>query len=337
MPAPTSTRPSHSASRRDETLTVAVTGAGGTVGPALLDRLGDSRWIGRIVLLGRHQTPPMADQAKAEFRRVDVRDGQAVERAVAGAGLGIGERDLFATNVEGTRNVARAAAAAGARRFVYTSSAAVYGGRATQTELLREDAPWHASARLFYARHKAQAEVVVREVLHGTGTELYLFRPCAIVGPHAAGALAHRVAPGVTGGVRQLARLGARAGLRPALPPPPVPLQFVHEDDVAQAVALAVEGRGVPGAYNLAGEGALSGAETLRGLGLHALPVPGPLLGGALRAIRLVPPVLPGLAWPELLNGSLLIDSGRARERLGWKPRWSSAEALEATRAAVGW
>jgi UDP-glucose 4-epimerase len=348
MPRPTRTPARRSTTSRKATLTVAVTGAGGTLGPPLLDRLAGSPTISRIVLLGRHRTAEMARHPDVEFHHVDVRDAATVERTIARAdvvvhmafslyGLGMGERELFATNVEGTLNVARAAARAGARRFVYTSSAAVYGGRSVGHRPLREDDPWHASARLFYARHKAQAEVVVGQALAESGTEPYVMRPCAIVGPHAAGALGHRVPSGLAGSVRRLARLGARAGLRPALPPPPVPLQFVHEDDVAQALTLAVEGRGEAGVYNLAGDGALSGPDTLRLLGFRALPLPRPLVGGALRTLRLMPPVLPGLAWPELLDGSLVIDTDRARRRLGWKPRWSSADALRATRAALGW
>jgi nucleoside-diphosphate-sugar epimerase len=330
------------------TLTVAVTGAGGTLGPPLLERLDASPRVSRIVLLGRHRTAEMDRRRKAEFCHADVRDAPAVERAVAGAdvvvhmafslyGLGMNERELFATNVEGTLNVARAAVRTGAHRLVYTSSAAVYGGRPAGHRPLSEDDRWRTSARLFYARHKAQAEVVVDEALTRTSTELYVFRPCAIIGPHAAGALGHRVPAGLAEGARQLARMSARAGLRPALPPPPVPLQFVHEDDVAQALALAVEGRGEPGAYNLAGDGTLTGPETLRRLGLRALPVPSSLAGRALRALRLIPPVPPGLAWPELLNGSLVIDTERAKRRLGWQPRFSSADALGATRAVLGW
>src|SRR5206468_9544367 len=133
------------------------------------------------------------------------------------------------------------------------------------------------------------------------------------------------------------ARLGARLGLRPVLAPPPVPLQYVHEDDVAQAIELAVVGQGAPGVYNLAGEGALGGAESLRLLGLHTLPVPSGLVGASLRAIRLVPQVIPALGWPELVSGSLLIDTAKAREELGWRPRWSSADALRATREGLGY
>jgi nucleoside-diphosphate-sugar epimerase len=320
---------------------VAVTGAGGTIGPSLLPRLSKSGRVGEIRLLGRHPRPEMEGY---EFQQVDVRDQPAVERAIAGVdvvvhmafalyGLRLGERELFATNVQGTANVARAAVRAGARRFVYTSSAAVYGTRTDQAEPLREDEPLHANNRLFYARHKAQAEVMVAQALADSDAELYMFRPCAIVGPHASGAASGHIPSLLKGG----ARAGARLGLRPVLMPPPVPLQYVHEDDVAQAIELAVVGEGTPSVYNLAGEGALSGSESLRLLGLRALPVPGALVGASLRAIRLVPQLIPALGWPELVSGSLLIDATKARTELGWRPRWSSADALRATREGLGY
>lgn len=319
---------------------MAVTGASGTIGPSLLARLSDSERVGRVVVLGRRRTD---DMRGVEFRDVDVRDADAVQQGVAGAdvvvhlafalyGLHLGERELFATNVQGTANVVRAASQAGARRFVYTSSASVYGTR-SDPEPLREDEPLHANSRLFYARHKAQAELTVRDALAGSETELYMFRPCAIVGPHATGAAGGRIpAP-----LREAVRWSARVGLRPLLPPAPVPLQYVHEDDVAQAIELAVEGRGRPGVYNLAGEGTLSAAESLRVLGLGPLPVPGSVVGASLRALRYVPPIVPALGWPELVTGSLLVDTTKAHEELGWRPRWTSEEALRATREGLGY
>jgi nucleoside-diphosphate-sugar epimerase len=160
-----------------------------------------------------------------------------------------------------------------------------------------------------------------------------MFRPCAVVGPHALGAAGARL----PGPVKEAARLVARAGLRPLLVAPAVPLQYVHEDDVAQAIELAVEGRGSPGVYNLAGDGELGAAESLRLLGLRRLPVPGALVGASLRALRLLPPLVPAVGWPELVAGSLLVDSAKACRELGWRPRWTSAEALEATRRGLGY
>jgi nucleoside-diphosphate-sugar epimerase len=283
-----------------------------------------------------------------EFREVDIRDVAAVQSAVTGAdvvvhmayalyGVTPGESDLFETNVEGTLNVARAAATAGAKRFVYTSSGVVYGFRPDNPQPLTEEDAMRASARHFYSRHKAQAELLVREALEGSGTDSYIFRPCAVVGPHAAGG-AFSALPGslVRAGMATLRSL-ARAGLRPAVPAPPVPLQFVHEDDVAQAVEQAALGNGPAGVYNLAGDGAVDGDDALHLIGLRVLPLPRAVVRGALRLLSNVPPLVPALAWQEAATEPLMMDTTKAREQLGWAPRWTSRAALEATRAQLGW
>jgi nucleoside-diphosphate-sugar epimerase len=329
-------------------LTVAVTGATGTLGPALLARLAADRRVERIVVLGRRRPATLPAGAATELHTVDVRDGTAVERAVDGVdvvvhaayalyGVASREADLFATNVEGTLNVARAAAAAGATRFVYTSSSAVYGFHADNPWPVDEDCPIRASGHHFYGRHKAQTELLVRDALADGRTSAYVVRPCAIVGPHAAGGA---LSP-VPGAAVRLARAGivaaARAGLRPLAPAPPVPLQFVHEDDVAQALVRAAVGQGSPGTYNLAGEGVVDGSDVLRLLGVRELHMPRAAVHAAFRAAAAVPPLLPALGWSELGTQPLILSTEKARSKLGWRPRYASGEALADTRRALGW
>jgi nucleoside-diphosphate-sugar epimerase len=329
------------------TLSVALTGASGTLGPSLLGRLDATHAVGRVVVIGRRQTDSIQRSAKAEFVRADVRDRAAVRSALAGAdvivhaafalyGVSLGEAALFETNVRGTLHVAEAAAE-GARRLVLLSSAAVYGRGGTPEHALREDAPLAPPARLFYARHKAQSELVAAQALRGTATQAYVLRPCGIVGPHAAGVVAHRAPGRLAARLRTAAAGAARVGVRPLIPAPAVPLQFVHEDDVAQAVVRAVEGTGPAGTYNLAGEGWLDGPETLRTLGLRRLPLPPAGARAALAVLGGVPPLVPAIGWSELVREPVILDTSRARSELGWRPRFSSRAALAATRAALGW
>src|SRR6266545_3679635 len=44
---------------------------------------------------------------------------------------------------------------------------------------------------------------------------------------------------------------GVIFALAPLVPDPGIPLQLIHHDDVAAAIALAAHGAGKPGAYNL--------------------------------------------------------------------------------------
>ena len=125
--------------------------------------------IGRIVGIARRPFDPREHGwTKMAYRRGDVRDPAALEEAFAGADVvvhlafmitGTASRDTIrAINVEGTLNTFRAAAAAGARRFVYASSVAAYGFHRDNPVPLTEDWPARPAARLFYAQEKAEVE-----------------------------------------------------------------------------------------------------------------------------------------------------------------------------------
>jgi nucleoside-diphosphate-sugar epimerase len=348
MSTRTTRRPRGGERRSRAALTVAVTGASGTLGPPLLRRLAAEDEVRRLVVLGRRQPELPGTGADVELRTVDVRDRAAVGRAIEGCdvvihaayalyGIASREADLFSTNVEGTLNVARAARVAGAKRFVYTSSSAVYGFHGDNPQPIDESAPIRASSRHFYSRQKAQAELLVREELEGSGTEAYLFRPCGIVGPHAVGGALAIVPDRVASAARSALGAIGRAGLRPLVPPPPVPFQFVHEDDVAQALVQAALGRGPAGVYNLAGEGVLDGPEAVRAMGMLPLPLPRGLTGAAVRAAASLPPLLPAFGWFEAGTAPMILDVSRARSKLGWSPGYTSKQALVDTRLALGW
>lgn len=83
------------------------------------------------------------------------------------------------TNVDGTRAVLAAAQTAGVRRFVYTSSAAVYG---RQEGMLRETTPrLGAQSWINYERTKAMAEDAV--IAAGGAIESVILNPAHILGP----------------------------------------------------------------------------------------------------------------------------------------------------------
>ena len=173
-----------------------------------------------------------------------------------------GREETRRVNLEGSRNVFEVAIAAGVQRLVYASSVAAYGFHPDNPQPLTEDVPVRGSESFYYSAQKAELEARWTRLLAGSGVDAYVFRPCIVAGPRAT-MLIEKVVEG--------ARLGdplpaLRRGLgrlplpRPVLPDPGAPLQLVHHDDVARALAAAIAGRGEPGAYNLAGEGELASA-----------------------------------------------------------------------------
>jgi nucleoside-diphosphate-sugar epimerase len=82
--------------------------------------------------------------------------------------------------------VAKAALAAGVRRFVYVSTAKVFGEETTDRAFHEGDAPAPMDA---YARSKLMAETEVIRLALETGTEVVIVRPPLVYGPNARGNL----------------------------------------------------------------------------------------------------------------------------------------------------
>lgn len=322
-------------------LVVAVTGPTGTFGHGLIPQLQADDRVAKVVGVARRPFDPAGEGwTKMEYRQGDVRDAGALTDAFAGADVVVhlafvvvgGNRERTrAVNVEGTLNAFRAAAAAGAERFVYASSVAAYGFHPDNPVGMREDWPTRPADRLFYAQEKAELEHLLQEEAAAhPGTDLYLLRPPVVLGPHAVGAKAQLPAP-----VRGLARRLLAAAVRTRVPLPVVlpdlELQLVHEEDVGLALLLCVLGAGPPGAYNIAADDVVGLHDVARELGLLPVGVPArPARSGARMLARL--PGLPSSAgWVEAVSHPALMDTSRARTELGWEPQWSAIEALRDT------
>jgi nucleoside-diphosphate-sugar epimerase len=334
-------RPVHT----ESDLVVAITGPTGTFGFGLVPLLQEDPRVAHIVGIARRQFDPVDHGwTKMAYRRGDVRDPASLERAFRGADVvvhlaflitGTASRaTIRAVNVEGTLNTVRAAAVAGSRRFVFASSVAAYGFHADNPVGMTEEWPVRPAARLFYAQEKAELEGLLgREVARHADLDLYMLRPSIVLGPHAVGGKDLRLGPLAPLVTRLAGRLGALRVPLPA-PVPRLPVQFVHEDDVGQALSLCVMGAGPPGAYNVAGDGVLSGTDVARELGLAPLPVPGRLVRGPARAVAAlgaVPLVPPATAWAEVLSHPAIMDTTKAKRELGWSPRYTGLEALRDT------
>src|ERR671930_1469231 len=176
-------------------LTVAVTGPTGDLGIAIVSALERARRVKAIRGMARRPFDPgELGWKKTEYRRGDVTDTKSVKDLVKGSDvvihlafaiLSAGEatRDL---NVEGSRNVFKAAADAGVERILYASSVAAYGFHDDNPDWLTEDIPARGSPEHHYSHQKAEVEKVLAEVLlRRRKTVAYAFRPCIVAGPRA--------------------------------------------------------------------------------------------------------------------------------------------------------
>jgi len=323
-------------------LSVAVTGPTGEIGISAVEALEREPAVARVIGMARRPFDPAAHGwTKTEYRQGDILDRAAVDALVADADVVVhlaylimGSREQSRrTNLDGTRNVFQASVAAdGPRRLVYTSSVAAYGYHADNPVPLSEDVPTRGSKEHYYSQQKAECEAMLRETTSGSDLEVYVLRPCIVAGPKAT-ALAdsmpwRQLSERLPAMLRGAA--GVIQGILPLMPDPGVALQLVHHDDVAAAIALAAVGAGEPGAYNLAADGEVTLRDVAKATGTRAVRVPQALAAGASALLARLPMVPAAAEWIHIARSSVVMDTSRAKNVLGWQPAYTSRETLAA-------
>jgi nucleoside-diphosphate-sugar epimerase len=341
-PQPRGARPAGSGAG----LTVAVTGPTGEIGKPFIRALERSRDVTRILGMARRPFDPASlGWAKTEYRQGDVLDSDAVAALVAEADVVVHlafivlhasdrTRDI---NLQGSRNVFQAAVAAKkVKRLVYTSSVAAYGFHEDNELPLTEDTPTRGTSDFPYSAQKSELERALAEATAGTTLDVYVFRPCIVAGPDArmlVDAIPYVQLSGkLPGVVRRL--FDQVPVLKPVIPDPGVPFQLVHHDDVASALRSAVEGKGEPGVFNLAGEGELTFKDLADALGWYSVPVPELAVDATAEIVTRLPFVPAEAKWIEAGRVPVVMSTDRARKVLKWKPEHSSRATLEQTVAA---
>jgi UDP-glucose 4-epimerase len=323
-------------------LKVAVTGPTGEIGKPLMAELEQRDAVGSVVGMARRAFDPSVEGwEKVEYRRGDILDRGSLAALFDGADVAVhlafaifGDREeARKINLEGTRNAFETAIKAGVKRLVYASSVAAYGFHPENPQPLTEEVPAWGSDSFYYSAQKAELEDLLDELLPGSGVEAYVFRPCIVAGPRATMLIEQTVdavrafdpLPQVRRGVERLPLVG------PVLPDPGVPVQLVHHDDVARAMAAAICGDGPPGVYNLAGEGEIRIRDLARALGWRWVPVPRPAVGIGTALARRLSFASPKLEWAIAAGTPVLMDTAKARRELGWQPRHDADETLRET------
>ena len=233
---------------------ILVTGASGFVGSAVARKLVEAGFSVRALVRG---TSPRAHLVGLglEFFEGDLRDRKSVERAIAGMRYAFhvaadyrlwarDPREIFAANVEGTRNLMEEAMRAGVERVVYTSSVATIalrsdGMAADETTPLREDQGIGA-----YKRSKIAAERLVEAMVAERGLAAVIVNPSTPIGPR-------DVRPTPTGRII----IEAAKGRIPAFIN--TGLNLVHVDDVASGHLAALHYGKIGERYILGGQDVL--------------------------------------------------------------------------------
>lgn len=308
---------------------VLLTGATGFVGRAVLERMSA---LTNLVLVAAVRKPVSefaggATNIQVADLEADTDWHQALE--AAGAVIHCAARvhvmndrsadplaEFRRVNVEGTLNLARQAAAAGVKRFIFLSSIKVNGeGTAPGTSYKADNVPAPVDP---YGISKLEAELGLRALAAETGMDVVIIRPVLVYGP------------GVKANFLSMMRWLNKG----------VPLPFgaiynkrslVALDNLVDLVVTCIDHPAAANQTFLVSDGEdLSTSELLRRMGValgkpaRLLPVPSGLLEQGAR-------LLGKQALAQRLCGSLQVDISKTRELLGWTPPVSVDEALDKT------
>src|SRR3954453_8693581 len=310
---------------------VAVTGASSAAGARMVARLATAQGVRKVIALdvtaldaaaGVGQTAnPAGATADVTWRTVDITDPRlaatldgvdvVVHRVVL-------EGDAGETAQLAAETVLTSAAAAGVARAVIITSASVYGAQADNAVPLDEAAPLRAVADGSGPGRLLEVEALIaRSRSAPPGLAITVLRPATLVGSGEPSLVSrHFEAP----------RLLVVRGSSPRW-------QFLHVDDLASAVELAVSGQ-VTGDLTLGCEGSLSQqeVEALSGRRRVELPAP-PALGTAERLHRLGVTSAPAselayVSQPWVVPSTALLAAG-------WRPTWDNEACFELLLEAV--
>lgn len=307
---------------------IIITGATGFVGSSLVTRLALEKFVVRAVVRSEnYRAPDGVGMARVDGLGPDTDwlaalNGASVVVHAAARVHVMTEKvkdplsEFRYANVAGTLNLARQAARAGVRRFVFLSSIKVNGEQTSSGQRFTpSDTPKPSDP---YGISKCEAEEGLRRLAEQTGMDVVIIRPVLVYGP------------GVKGNFLSMMRW-LHKGI-------PLPLGAIHNARSLVAldnlVDLIVTCLGHPAAANqtfLVSDGEdISTTELLKrtasamGIKARLIPVPPSIIqaGAALLGKRDV---------AQRLCGLLQVDISKTRELLGWTPPVSVDEALRKT------
>ena len=318
--------------------TVVVTGAAGSIGCRVVETLlgrDDVHKVVGIDLLRCEASHPKLVAVVADLSEPGAVDYAQLVAGIegnasvvnlawaAGDTMGLDSQDrplVAAANSRSTKSVLEVAAQCGAGSVVHVSSATVYGAWADNDVPLSEESRILPNPELPFAVAKAEAERVIAE-----WSDIHRSVPVAVMRP----------AVTVGSGDKPLYQ-ALEATRTPLVAQPDRLVQYLHVDDLVSAVVFAWENR-LDGVFNVAPDSGISEDEArqLAG-GIAKVGMPGRLayalstLGWKLGRRGVPPEAFAYATHPWVVSPDRLVS-------LGWRPAYSSAEALVETDGKWHW
>ncbi|MBI4509397.1 MAG: SDR family oxidoreductase [Deltaproteobacteria bacterium] len=304
---------------------IVITGIAGRLGRLLARRLHRD---GRYHVIGIDRRPFLGKPKDIVHVQVDIRSKKAQDVFRAGhitalVHMGVmhnprqSEEEHHSWNIAGTTRLLEYCQRYHVPKVVVLSSANVYGPHPDNAQFLTEDAPLMGAQDFPQIRDLIEVDHLGSSFFwKARDIETVILRPVHILGS-----------------VRNAPSNYLRLPLVPTLLGFDPMVQLIHEDDVIESICCALR-PGVRGMYNVTGPGEIPLSAILKELGRPVVRFPHPLAKPVLHALwRFGATSFPV---PELdfIRFVCMVDGSRAREQLGFRPRFSLRETIRAVQGS---
>ncbi len=303
-----------------------ITGGSGYIGSRLVELLAGRDEVERIVVADL--APPRFFLPKVQYERLDVRDGAGCRELIGRCAPDMlvhlafilnpihDEGQMYEVDVNGTANVLEAAAEAGTQQVLVTSSTTAYGAFPDNPVPITEDWPVRGVPDYAYARDKTESDRLCQlwALKHPERT-MTIVRPCIVFGPNVD---------------NYLVRFWTKQPFQADTGNLDLPFQFVHEEDVVDAISgLLLGGHG--GAFNVTADGLISLRECGEVAGLPIRRMPKRVFAGMARALWAARASEAPPGQIRFTEHPWVASNEKVKQTLGWQPKYTSRETLEAT------
>ena len=305
---------------------VFITGISGYLGMVVLRALQDDPAVESVV--GVDIRPPEEEPGKLEFHEIDVRDHAGIRKTMRGCDAALhmafildeirDKEKTYDININGSKNVFHACLDTSTPWLIQVSSMAAFGAHPDNAFPLHEDDNPRGDCRCYYSYSKAEIEhYLLRLNQQHPELQVTILRPCVIVGRHMDNTISwlfgHRIALSLRGSDPHT--------------------QYIHEDDLAEAVRLVLE-HGAKGIYHVTSDDTISFSQMARRAGMFAPAVPADLtcaMADIAYRLRLSPI---SSHWINMFRHSMVGSNAKIKQDLGWRPSYTSEQLFELVLAA---
>jgi UDP-glucose 4-epimerase len=310
---------------------ILLTGAGGYVGSQILEKLTALDYINKDLVgdvVAIDVMAPKNELTGVVYYQADIRDLEKLSQifkthkintvihmaAVLAPSSRIPVEDMYAINVTGTRNILSCCFDNKVERFIAASSGAAYGYYADNSQWLSEDRdPIRGNIEFPYAFHKRINEEdfeLYRKMM--PQMKQFIFRIGTVLGKNVDNLITNLFKKPVVTGIK-----GSET-----------PFVFIWDEDLVEIILSAINSD-KPGAYNVAGDGAVKIQEIAKYLKKRLVLLPTSLVEKSLSVLKGMGLSQYGPEQVRFLKYRPVLDNKKLKEQFGYIPKKTSHEVFE--------